>query len=131
MNAKQLMEEHPLAKNKLKTWFLNKLTENMEGFEEDDAFKKFMIESGITDDQIETVFKEGGRACLDIFDEYELYISVIYNGTGFEAKINDELVVTHTSDRKTTEGKVLTLALKRLEDILAKELTQIEEENED
>lgn len=130
MDTKQLMQDYPLAKNRLKGWFLDKLTANMENFEEDEAFKKFMIESGITDDQIENIFKEGGRACLDMFDEYNLYVSIIYSDGGFKSMINDESIGTSFPNRKSAESAVLEQCVKMLEDLLTEQLTENEDTND-
>ena len=73
MDAEKLMNENPLTKNKLKEWFLDRLMASANEFEQDDSFKEFMIKSGITDDQIITIFKEGGRASLDMFDENDVW----------------------------------------------------------
>ncbi len=130
MNAKQLMKECPLAKNRLKKWFLDKLEANAKNFEQDDAFKQYMIETGITDDQIETVFKEGGRAALDLLDEYELYISVVYSKKGFKIWINEKEFGGFHSDRKSAEEVVLIKAVKLLEEKLTEQLTKAEDTDE-
>ena len=48
MDAEKLIADNPLTKEQLKEWFLNKLMESVENFDRDDAFKEFMIKSGIT-----------------------------------------------------------------------------------
>ena len=98
MNAEKLMNENPLTKDKLKEWFLDKLMASANEFKEDDSFKEFMIKSGITDDQITTVFKEGGRASLDMFDENDVVVNIIHDWKTkkFSYRINDEKPVSYT-----------------------------------
>jgi len=132
MDAEKLIADNPLTKEQLKEWFLNRLMESVEDFDRDDAFKEFMIKSGITDDQIVTVFKEGGRAALDMFDEKELIINVKHNWKTkkFSYYINDEKESGSYSTRKEAEASALFQAVKMLEEKLTEELTQNEETND-
>lgn len=132
MDVEKLIAENPLTKGKLKKWFLDRLMESVKDFDEDDAFKEFMITSGITDDQIVTVFKEGGRAALDMFDEKEIVINVKHNWKTkkFSYYINDEKESRGFSTRKEAESMVLSQAVKMLEEKLTEELNQNEETND-
>lgn len=132
MNAKQLLEENPLSKDKLKLWFTNELTAQLENFEEDDNFKEFMVKSGITDDQIETIFTKGGRGCLDFFDEEGLIISVVHNWKDktFSYYVNDDKPQGSFSKRTDAETAVLQECIKTLEQTLTeKEETDDNSEN--
>jgi hypothetical protein len=131
MDAKKLLSENPLTKDFLKLWFLNKLMESIENFNEDDAFKDFMIKSGITDEQIETVFKEGGRAALDMFDEKEIFITIKHNWETrkFSYYINDKKESGNFNTRKKAESNALIEAVTILEENLTAELNNIEYEN--
>jgi hypothetical protein len=132
MHAEKLIAENPLTKDLLKEWFLNKLMESVEDFDKDDAFKEFMIKSGITDDQIITVFKEGGRAALDMFDEKDVIINIKHNWKTkkFSYYINDEKESGSYSTRKEAEASALSQAVTMLEEKLTEQLTENEEENE-
>ena len=120
MNAEKLMNENPLTKDKLKEWFLDKLMASANEFKEDDSFKEFMIKSGITDDQITTVFKEGGRASLDMFDENDVVVTIIHDWKTkkFSYRINDEKQTGKYSLRKEAEKHAMWRAVSILEEKL-------------
>jgi len=120
MDVEKLIADNPLTRVELKEWFLKKLMESVEDFDKDDAFKEFMINSGITDDQIVTVFKEGGRAALDMFDEKEVIINIKHNWKTkkFSYYINNDKESGSFSTRKEAEANALSQAVKMLEEKL-------------
>ena len=117
MDAKKLMNENPLTKSKLKEWFLDKLLASSDEFKEDDSFKEFMIKSGLTDDQITTVFEEGGRASLNMFDENNIIVNKTHDWKTkkFSYHINDEKKTGKYSSRKAAELDAMTKAVITLE----------------
>ena len=128
MNTEKLIQQSPLTKVKLKEWFLSKLVASAEQFKEDDSFKEFMITSGITDDQITSVFEEGGRSALDMFDEHDVFINIRYNfkTKNFSYYINDHTESSSFKTRRDAEKQAFTQAVELLES----KLTPEEEENE-
>ena len=87
-----------------------------------------MITSGITDDQITSVFEEGGRSALDMFDEHDVFINIRYNfkTKNFSYYINDHTESSSFKTRRDAEKQAFTQAVELLES----KLTPEEEENE-
>jgi len=73
----KLLEKHPQAKNVVQQWFLNNLLKTVdEGMPEE--FKKFVMAQTVDDDKLATMIKEGPRGLLDVLDEHEIFINVVY-----------------------------------------------------
>ena len=130
MDAEKLMNENPLTKNKLKEWFLDRLMASANEFEQDDSFKEFMIKSGITDDQIITIFKEGGRASLDMFDENDVVVNIIHDWKTkkFSYRINDGKQTGKYPLRKEAEKDAMSKAVSILEALITPDVEEVIEE---
>jgi hypothetical protein len=92
MKAENLMNNNPLSTAKLKEFFLDKLVASFEEFDDDKDFKQFMIDSGITDQQIATVLTGNPRSCFDMFDKEDIVVSIVYvDKKGFTFYLDAEL----------------------------------------
>ena len=131
MKAENLMKNNPLSTAKLKEFFLDKLITTFDDFDGDKDFERFMVESGITDQQIITVMEGNPRSCFDIFDQEDIIVSIVYvEKKGFTFYLDAELGAdkSYFDTRIACELSALQMCIELLEEKL-KEPEEEDNEN--
>ena len=131
MKAKQILEEHPKSALIVNQYYSKKLIESIESFNKDDDFKKFLIEKGVEPEQIEEIVENGSRILVDLFDDYKIYISIMYNKGKFKVDINGELIENTFLDRKSAEHAAMIKSFTKLEEILVANSEEEEKQEKD
>ena len=120
--AIKLLENHPLTKKKVQSWFLQNLLKTIND-EMPEEFKEFVRSQTIDDDKLATLVVESPRGFFDIFDINDIYININYEEGGFTWRIIEPLQLNLPSnsakDRRDAESKAIYKAF----EILEKKLT--------
>lgn len=130
MKAKEILETYPLSKEVIKEWFLQKMIKSFDEFEGDDNFKEYMLKLGVDDFQIEKIIDSSPRMLMDVFDNYSIYISIMYGENSFKYKLNDKEVKTNHRNRVSVEKEAILEGFKILEKQLTFEVIKDEEKDE-
>jgi|TARA_R110000868_G_scaffold823_3_gene6178 hypothetical protein len=131
MKTDKIISEYPNTVIQLKEFFLDKLVESFNEFDDDVDFKRFMVESGITDDQITNVLEGNPRSCFDMFDKHNLILSVVYEKKGFTFFFNDDSTTkkSYFDTRLECEKAALETAIDLLEQLLTSEQEEVEQDD--
>lgn len=76
MSINELLQNHPAAKEVVKSWFMEKMMESFKDQSVPEEIKQFMLQQGVPDEQLVAVIGDNPRALFDVFDENEVYIHV-------------------------------------------------------
>ncbi len=71
---RELLETYPKATEVVKSYYLEKLLQSLEGRGLPDEFKDHVKQQGISNDMLEKLLVDGPRNLFDVFDENEIYI---------------------------------------------------------
>jgi hypothetical protein len=120
MKAQEVLNNHPLSKEVIKEWFLQKMLKSFDEFQGDESFKEYMIKLGIDDSQIEKVIDSSPRMLLDLFDSNNIYISIMYGENSFRYTLNNKEVksIKSHNTRVSVEKEAILQAFKVLEEQL-------------
>ena len=130
MKTDKIINNYPNAVAQLKEFFLEKLVDSFDEFDGDVDFKNFMVESGITDQQIITVLEGNPRSCFDMFDKYNLIVSIVHEKKGFTFFFDDSTTKKSYFDtRLECEKAALEAVIDLLEQLLTYEQEEVEQED--
>jgi hypothetical protein len=129
MKALELLEKHPESAEIVRAWFMGKMIESLKDENVPDEFKDYMREQGIDNDKLGTMIDLNPRMLLDVFDENEIYISVVYENynskeLNYLSTINNCETKHYCFRRKEAELAIIETAF----DILENKLSPKEEE---
>ena len=124
MKGITLIEDHPLAAKVIKDWFLTQMIESLKNESIDEEFKNFMREQGVEDDKMGTLIELNPRMLLDVFDENEIHISVVYENhnskeLNYLSTINNCETKHYCFRRKEAELAAIETAFEILENKLS------------
>lgn len=120
MKAKKLLKQNPNVAEALHKWFFNKLTESFKDFDKDEAFKDYMLNKGVSDNQVESIIENNPRACFDLLDSHEVIITIHYDKhhkTWYSSYHSPEVSVSYAS-RIDCERGALEMGIVELEKLL-------------
>ena len=73
----KLLNKNPHSTKEVQAWFLSNLLKTVDD-DMPEEFKEFVKAQQIDDDKLATMIKESPRGLLDVFDEHEIYINIVY-----------------------------------------------------
>jgi hypothetical protein len=73
---RELLETYPKATEVVKSYYLEKLLQSLEGRGLPDEFKDHVKQQGISNDMLEKLLIDGPRNLFDVFDENNIYIDI-------------------------------------------------------
>lgn len=79
MNIKEIMNNNPLAKEIIKSWFLEKMIDSLKTETVTDDFKKMIRERGVEDEHIFTLIDVNPRSLFDVLDINDIKVLIDYN----------------------------------------------------
>lgn len=126
MKGIELLNKYPESAKIIRAWFLEKMIESLQTADVPDEFKDMMRETGIEDDKLAIMIDSNPRMLLDVFDDNEIYISVLYTPSVFMISINQNDLGTRVKTRKEAELVAIDTAFEILENKLS---PKIEENN--
>lgn len=90
-DTQELLEKHPKTTQVIKQWMVNQMVNSMKDTSVPEEFKEFMRKETIEDKNLIPIIDSNPRLLFDVFDENELYISIIKeaNTTKFHYNINE------------------------------------------
>ena len=116
-----LLKKYPHAKAEVQSWFLNNLLKTVDD-NMPDEFKEFVKSQTVDDEKLSTMIKEWPRGLLDVFDEHDIYVNVVYQDeVGFVWHMghpySDGASIPYNT-RKKAEHKAIFKAMEILDDKL-------------
>ena len=126
MKGIDLLNKHTASAEVIRAWFLEKMIESLQTSDVPDDFKNMMRETGIEDDKLAIMIDANPRMLLDVFDENDIYISVLYTPSIFMVSINQNDLGSRFNTRKQAELDAIEAAFEILENKLS---PKIEENN--
>lgn len=131
MKGLVLLEKYPVSTEIIRAWFMERMIESFKDESVPDEFKDFMREQGIDNDKLGTMIDANPRMLLDVFDDNEIHISVVYENNNskelnYLSTINNCETKHYCFRRKEAELAIIETAF----DILENKLTPKEESNE-
>ena len=126
MNGIELLNKYTASAVVIRAWFLEKMIESLQTADVPDDFKNMMRETGIEDDKLAIMIDSNPRMLLDVFDENDIYISVLYTPSIFMVSINQNDLGSRFNTRKQAELDAIEAAFEILENKLS---PKIEENN--
>ena len=126
MKGIDLLQKHTASAVVIRAWFLEKMIESLQTSDVPDDFKNMMRETGIEDDKLAIMIDANPRMLLDVFDENDIYISVLYTPSIFMVSINQNDLGSRFNTRKQAELDAIEAAFEILENKLS---PKIEENN--
>jgi hypothetical protein len=73
----KLLNRHTYSTKEVQAWFLSNLLKTVDD-NMPEEFKEFVKSQTVDDDKLATMIKESPRGLLDVFDEHEIYINIVY-----------------------------------------------------
>ena len=133
MKTIKLLKQNRNATLHIKTWYVNKLTESLKDFKEDDEFKRMIAEKKINDKDITKIVERSPRSLLDMFDESKIFISVTAEDKAFTATVscpNSDAAtfIGPLDDRYEIDKAVTEEAILKLESVLTPNTEEVTEE---
>jgi hypothetical protein len=126
MKGIDLLQKHTASAVVIRAWFLEKMIESLQTSDVPDDFKNMMRETGIEDDKLAIMIDANPRMLLDVFDDNNIYISVLYTPNIFMVSINQNDLGSRFNTRKQAESDAIEAAFEILENKLS---PKIEENN--
>jgi len=126
MKGIDLLQKHTASAVVIRAWFLEKMIESLQTADVPDDFKNMMRETGIEDDKLAIMIDANPRMLLDVFDDNNIYISVLYTPNIFMVSINQNDLGSRFNTRKQAESDAIEAAFEILENKLS---PKIEENN--
>lgn len=77
MKGLELLESYPAAAKLIKEWFYEAMLKSLKDESITEEFRTFMSEQGIDNDKIGILIDANPRMLLDVFDDNQLYISIV------------------------------------------------------
>ena len=77
-----LMESYPEAAKVVKAFYLEKFLSSMKDDSVPEDFKEYARQLGIDNDKIAKMMEKSPRGMFDVFDAFDLYISIIVSTAG-------------------------------------------------
>lgn len=135
MSINELLQNHPAAKEVVKSWFMEKMMESFKDQSVPEEIKQFMLQQGIPDEQLVAVIGDNPRALFDVFDENKVYIHVEPFSNALENDLEsfgwrilgEEYSNLDCKTRKEAENQAVTKAFSILEEKLTPQLSMIED----
>lgn len=123
MEAIELLKAYPKAAEVVKAYYLGVLIKSLveDGVDLPKEFKEQVMEAGVNDEKIAQVIHASPRMLFDVFDEYEIYITIY--PINWEKKVQfrysiEDSKFNHFETRKLAEKAAIEDAFKQLEEKL-------------
>jgi crotonobetainyl-CoA:carnitine CoA-transferase CaiB-like acyl-CoA transferase len=123
----ELLKNNPKAAEVMKDYYINLMIESAQDLPA--HFKEFLQDKGLEMSNIADMMKTAPRNLFDVFDKYEIIISVTYNRAAnkFCYFVNEYQDKTHFDTRKEADQDAVATAISLLE----AKLTPLEKTNEE
>ena len=123
----ELLKENPKAAKVMHDYYVNLMIESSRDLPA--HFREFVEEQGLEMSNIADMMETAPRNLFDVFDKYEIIISITYNRTAnkFCYFVNDQQNKLQFDTRKEADQDAVTTAII----ILEEKLNSLEETNEE
>ena len=117
MIGKEMLDANPKAASKVHDFYLNQMLNALDNQDLPDHFKEYLEEKGISMDNIADMMDANPRQLFDVFDEYDIIISITYNrkSSKFCYFVNEDKNKLQFSTRKEADKDAVSTALTLLE----------------
>ena len=123
----ELLKQHPKAAQVMKDYYIDLMIESAQDLP--DHFKEFLQDKGLEINNIADMMEAAPRNLFDVFDKYEIIISITYDRATnkFCYFVNEYQDKTHFDTRKEADKDAVATALTLLE----AKLNALEKDNEE
>jgi adenosylcobinamide amidohydrolase len=123
----EILKQHPKAAEVMKDYYINLMIESAQDLPA--HFKEFLKDKGLEMSNIAEMMETAPRNLFDVFDKYEIIISITYDRhvNKFCYFVNEYQDKTHFDTRKEADKDAVATALTLLES----KLNALEKTNED
>jgi len=123
----ELLKQHPKAAEVMKGYYINLMIDSAQDLP--DHFKEFLQDKGLEMSNIADMMETAPRNLFDVFDKYEIIISITYDRAvnKFCYFVNEYQDKTHFDTRKEADKDAVATSLTLLE----AKLNALEKDNED
>jgi len=117
MIGKEMLDANPKAASKVHDFYLNQMLNALDNQDLPDHFKEYLEDKGISMDNIADMMDANPRQLFDVFDEYDIIISITYNrkSSKFCYFVNEDKNKLQFSTRKEADKDAVSTALTLLE----------------
>lgn len=128
MKSINLLSKYPLAAEKIREWFFEKMTESLQDESIPEDFKKSVMSEAITDERLAAFIDSQPRTLFDVFDENEISINIERTPNRVEEWAWN--VMQHGEDhsactsRKEAETQAITYSFEVLEEQLTPKIEE-------
>jgi len=112
-----MLDANPKAASKVHDFYLNQMLNALDNQDLPDHFKEYLEDKGISMDNIADMMDANPRQLFDVFDEYDIIISITYNrkSSKFCYFVNEDKNKLQFSTRKEADKDAVSTALTLLE----------------